>query len=169
MNDEKRKCIFTGEPANYNKTVTYTDKHNWTRKVPCTKEWWGKKDSSLSPVNGFRPLNKLEFKLVELFYEQELAKLKIANIESQMDEIRLSLQCPVVKEHETVRIDDLDISEVSKTKDFNEVMEEMDEIEKSYAVQECEVKDGYLLEENKLKTEDEKPDIVKEEKKELWD
>ena len=87
MSDEKRKCIFTGEPADFHKTVTYADKHNWAKKVPCTKKWFGEWEK-----NGERPLNKLEFKLVELFYEQELAKLRVANLEDQMDEIRLKLE-----------------------------------------------------------------------------
>lgn len=75
----KRKCIFTGKESNYLAQLG-NDKHNWAKKVPCTREWWeGNKD---------RPLTPSEFKLVELFFEQEIARLKTDNIEEEMQRIR---------------------------------------------------------------------------------
>ena len=79
----KRNCIFTNEPSNAKLTIS-SSKHNWVKSVPCTKEFLKHK--------GDRRLNGLEFKLVELFYKQELAKLKIESYEDQMVEIRKKME-----------------------------------------------------------------------------
>lgn len=75
----KRKCIFTGQESDFLVQIG-DDKHNWAKRVPCTREWW--------EANKDRPLNPNEFKLVELFFEQEIARLKADNIEEQMQRIR---------------------------------------------------------------------------------
>lgn len=75
----KRKCIFTGQESNFLAQLG-DDKHNWAKRVPCTREWWeANKDRHLTPN---------EFKLVELFFEQEVALLKVDNIEAEMEKIR---------------------------------------------------------------------------------
>lgn len=75
----KRKCIFTGQESNFLAQLG-DDKHNWAKRVPCTREWWeANKDRHLTPN---------EFKLVELFFEQEVALLKVNNIEAEMQRIR---------------------------------------------------------------------------------
>lgn len=81
MND-KRKCIFTGQIANFSMKITSieSEKHNWAKSVPCTKEFY-------ESLEG-RPLNKYEFKLVELFYEQELSRLNIARLEEKINCVR---------------------------------------------------------------------------------
>lgn len=77
----KRNCIFTGKEADFSmKVVGSRDKHNWAKSVPCTKEFFDSLDG--------RPLNKYEFKLVELFYEQEISKLNIARLEEKMTCVR---------------------------------------------------------------------------------
>ena len=77
----KRKCIFTNKTSNYKFTLDNPDDaQNWARKVPCTKEYFATLDN--------RALNKYEIKLVELFYEKEVAQLKLSNLEAQMAEIR---------------------------------------------------------------------------------
>jgi DNA polymerase III gamma/tau subunit len=88
--NKKRKCIFTGEEADCSVSIGQ-DKHNWAKKVPCTKKWY---EMFLG-----KPLNSTQIKLVELFYEQEVARIKVDNIEAQMAEIRANAACPVVKEH----------------------------------------------------------------------
>ena len=75
----KRKCIFTGQESNFLAQLG-DDKHNWAKRVPCTREWW--------EANKDRPLTPNEFKLVELFFEQEIARLKVDNIEAEMQRIR---------------------------------------------------------------------------------
>jgi hypothetical protein len=88
--NKKRKCIFTGEEADCSVSVGQ-DKHNWAKKVPCTKKWC---EMFLG-----KPLNSTQIKLVELFYEQEVARIKVDNIEVQMAEIRANAACPIVREH----------------------------------------------------------------------
>lgn len=83
MEDQnKRKCIFTGEKSDCSLKITSSpqERHNWAKSVPCTKEYIKKR--------GEKPLNELEFRLVELFYEQEIARLRIAHCEAKMNEIR---------------------------------------------------------------------------------
>ena len=87
MNDEKRKCIFTNKPSNAKLQIT-SDKYSWAKAVPCTKDFLENK--------GSKGLNELEFRLVELFYEQELVRLRIEHYDTQMAEIRATIQCPVV-------------------------------------------------------------------------
>jgi hypothetical protein len=75
----KRKCIFTGEDSDWLLQIG-EDKHNWAKRVPCTRKWW--------ETNKDRPLTPNEFKLVELFFEQEIARLKVDNLETEMQKIR---------------------------------------------------------------------------------
>ena len=79
---DPRKCIFTGQIANFSMKITSieAEKHNWAKSVPCTKEFY-------ESLEG-RPLNKYEFKLVELFYEQELSRLNIARLEEKIHRVR---------------------------------------------------------------------------------
>jgi hypothetical protein len=75
----KRNCIFTNEISDAKLNIG-SDKYNWSKSVPCTKKFLKDK--------GDRPLNELEFRLVELFYEQELCRLRIDHYDGQMAEIR---------------------------------------------------------------------------------
>ena len=76
---DKRKCLFTGEEANYLAVIGH-DKQNWAKRVPCTKEWWDNNED--------RPLTPNEFKLVELFFEMEVARLKVLNLEERIEKTR---------------------------------------------------------------------------------
>lgn len=75
----KRNCIFTNKPANSKFTIG-SDKQNWAKSVPCTKEYLADR--------GDKPPTELEIRLIELFYEQELCRLRIEQYSTQMDEIR---------------------------------------------------------------------------------
>jgi hypothetical protein len=75
----KRNCIFTNKPANSKFTIG-SDKQNWAKSAPCTKEYLADR--------GDKPPTELEIRLVELFYEQELCRLRIEQYSTQMDEIR---------------------------------------------------------------------------------
>jgi len=77
---EKRKCIFTGEEADWLLQIG-NDKHNWAKKVPCTKEWYNS--------NKNRPLTPKEFRLVELFFEVEVARLKSSNFAALQERARV--------------------------------------------------------------------------------
>lgn len=79
MNDEKRNCIFTGFPAD-SKLIVSSSKQNWTKAVPCTKEYKESRKTNL--------LTDVEFKLIELFIQKELALLRVEFFESKMSEIR---------------------------------------------------------------------------------
>jgi hypothetical protein len=83
-----RKCIFTGNPSDFKLTMNNAkdDLHNWAKKIPCCKEYV-QKTNLLD-----RPLNSREMKLIDLFYKQEILRLKIGNIEAQMVEIRKKVQ-----------------------------------------------------------------------------
>jgi hypothetical protein len=80
----KRKCIFTGQPADFKATVSHEDQHNWAKSVPCTKDYWNAYLKN-------RPFNELEMRLVELFFQQEIAQLKINTLESRMEKLREQL------------------------------------------------------------------------------
>lgn len=77
--EEKRKCIFTNKPSDAKFTIK-NQKYNWAKSAPCTKEYLqNRKDE---------PITELEIRLIELFYEKELLRLRIDHYESQMSEIR---------------------------------------------------------------------------------
>ena len=80
----KRKCIFTGQPADFKATVSHEDQHNWAKSVPCTKDYW-------NAYLKHRPFNELEMRLVELFFQQEITQLKINTLESRMEKLREQL------------------------------------------------------------------------------
>lgn len=80
----KRKCIFTGQPADFKATVSHKDQHNWAKSVPCTKDYW-------NAYLKHRPFNELEMRLVELFFQQEISQLKINTLESRMEKLREQL------------------------------------------------------------------------------
>ena len=84
----KRNCIFTNKPANSKFTIG-SDKQNWAKSVPCTKEYLADR--------GDKPPTELEIRLVELFYEQELCRLRIEQYNAQMVEIRalMSKKLPI--------------------------------------------------------------------------
>ena len=91
----KRNCIFTNKPANSKFTIG-SDKQNWAKSVPCTKEYLADR--------GDKPPTELEIRLVELFYEQELCRLRIDEYDAQMDEIRalISAGLPATKTYQKV-------------------------------------------------------------------
>lgn len=84
---EKRKCIFTGKPANAKLTIS-SDRHNWVKSVPCDKEWLDSQQPDFEP-------NELHFRLIELFYEKELARLRTEFLEAKMEDIRSKLASKV--------------------------------------------------------------------------
>ena len=90
----KRKCIFTNKPADSKFTIG-SDKQNWAKSVPCTKEYLEQRISNPPPP-------ELEIRLVELFYEQELCRLRIDEYDAQMDEIRalISAGLPATKTYQ---------------------------------------------------------------------
>jgi len=100
MNDEKRNCIFTNLPAD-SKIVVSSSKQNWTKAVPCTKKFKESKQNS--------ELTDLEFKLVELFIQKELALLKVEHFENKMNKIRSLLSNDYSFELKKQDIDLLDI------------------------------------------------------------
>lgn len=81
----KRNCVFTGKPSDFKLKMNSSedDLKNWAKDVPCCKEYVKSADLL------HRALNEHEMRLVELFYEQEVAKLRVSNIDAQMFEIRL--------------------------------------------------------------------------------
>jgi hypothetical protein len=76
---EKRKCLFTGKEADWLLQIG-EDSQNWAKRVPCTREWY---DS-----NNNRPLTPKEFRLVELFFQSEVAQLKAENFKALTDQVR---------------------------------------------------------------------------------
>ena len=89
----KRKCIFTNKLAD-SKFIIGSDKQNWAKSVPCTKKYLADR--------GDKPPTELEIRLVELFYEQELCRLRIDEYNAQMDEIRalISAGLPATKTYQ---------------------------------------------------------------------
>lgn len=77
----RRKCIFTGEESNYKLTIEHEDHHNWAKSVPTTKEYY---EAWLKD----RPLNELELRQVELFFQLEMCKIKQSTLEKRMEKIR---------------------------------------------------------------------------------
>ena len=84
----KRNCIFTNKPADSKFTIG-SDKQNWAKSVPCTKEYLAER--------GDDPPTEREIRLVELFYEQELCRLRIEQYITQMDEIRALMSNKILK------------------------------------------------------------------------
>lgn len=106
MENEKRNCIFTNLPATAKLTLT-SSKHNWTKSVPCTKEFLEYKKSN--------KLNDLEFKLIETFFQKELALLKADYFENKMQEIRKLLD---LNDYYKIKIEDIETSIPEKDKAF---------------------------------------------------
>ena len=114
MKEEKRKCIFTNLPATAKLTIS-SSKHNWTKSVPCTKEFLqSKKNNKLTDV---------EFKLIELFYLKELAFIKIEHLENKMEEVRKMLN---FDNYAKITLQDIEIIEINLQK-----AEELTHIEES--------------------------------------
>jgi hypothetical protein len=89
---EKRNCIFTNLPANTKLQISkgWSEKHNWAKNVPCTKEYLKKR--------GKYPFNDIELRLVQTFYEIEVAKITIKALEDRMEHLRGVLQRDFTKE-----------------------------------------------------------------------
>lgn len=101
MSEEKKSCIFTNLPATA-KLVISSSKHNWTKSVPCTKEYLeSKKNKSLTYV---------EFKLIELFYLKEMALLKKDFFENKMQELREMLS---IENYENITLQDIEIVNIT--------------------------------------------------------
>lgn len=112
MESEKRNCIFTNLPATAKLTLT-SSKHNWTKSVPCTKEFLEYKKSN--------KLNDLEFKLIETFFQKELALLRADYFENKMQEIRKLLD---LNDYYKIKIEDIEISVPEKNESFDLTKEE---------------------------------------------
>lgn len=112
MSEEKRNCIFTNMPATAKLTLA-SSKHNWTKSVPCTKEFLEYKKSN--------KLNDLEFKLIETFFQKELALLRADYFENKMQEIRKLLD---LNDYYKIKIEDIEISIPEKSQSFNLTKEE---------------------------------------------
>ena len=89
---EKRNCIFTNLPANTRLQIPkgWSERHNWAKNVPCTKEYLKKR--------GNYPFNDIELRLVQTFYEIEVAKITIKALEDRMEHLRGVLQRDFTKE-----------------------------------------------------------------------
>lgn len=111
-----RKCIFTGKKSDFYKTISHKDNHNWARKIPCTKEWLNSKG------NNFNNLTKKEFRLVELFYEKELALLKADNIEKEMEKIREDISKNKPEDVASILI--IEENNLTKEEDCNNIKKE---------------------------------------------
>lgn len=179
---EKRKCIFTGQIANFSMRVTSVDaeKHNWAKSVPCTKEFF----KSL----GGRPLNKNEFQLVELFYEQEVSRLNVARLEEKMEMLRdsssstslIDLKKMVseisdINKHDIKKLEDLQVKgELSYLSDLQGIdcYEESQEDDKKYAIPTDVIDNAFPEEEDEKVTEVEEDvkitKVVKKRKENLW-
>ena len=146
---EKRTCIFTGKESDTSLLIVSgkTEIHNWSKKVPCTKEYEKK-------LQG-RPLNDLEFSLVEIFYKKEVCRLKIENYENQMIEIRKKIN----DNKETIQEK---VEEHFEKKDFEFYDESIDPVT-SASIQELMEKVGEI---NPIETD--KVKKIKQ-KKTLWD
>ena len=183
----KRNCIFTNKPANAKFTIG-SDTQNWAKSVPCTKEYLAER--------GDNPPTELEIRLVELFYEQELCRLRIEQYNAQMDEIRALMSKKILKPlkkpevYQQVELTQEDIDWLNApmgplettAEETKEALENIgfDEIRQEIA--EVEVPDGvnhYLgvkeqIERSEELTEEEKPvkvekKVVKKKLDNLWD
>jgi hypothetical protein len=104
MNEDKRNCIFTNLTATAKLTIS-SSKHNWTKSVPCTKEFLESKK--------INKLTDAEFKLVELFYLKEIALSRVDYLESKMEEVRKMLN---FDDHAKITLQDIEIIEISLEK-----------------------------------------------------
>jgi hypothetical protein len=77
----KRKCIFTGQDSDFKLNIEQEDQHNWAKSVPTTKKYY---EAWLKD----RPLNELELRQVELFFQLEINKIKQSSLERRMENIR---------------------------------------------------------------------------------
>jgi hypothetical protein len=114
MSDDKRNCIFTNLPATAKLTLS-SSRHNWTKSVPCTKEFLESKKNN--------KLNDVEFKLVELFFLKETALLRVDYLENKMTEIRKMLN---LNDHIKISLQDIEIIEINLEK-----AEELTHVEES--------------------------------------
>jgi hypothetical protein len=105
--NEKRKCIFTGKIADKKLVIPpgKVESHNWAKSVPCSSEY-------LEFKNG-APLSELEIQLVDLFYQQELHRIKVVNCEMQMAKIRHDLELANLKK-ETLFVSDKAYEQIIK-------------------------------------------------------
>lgn len=101
MNEDKRNCIFTKLPATAKLTVS-SSKHNWTKSVPCTKEFLESKKNN--------KLNDVEFRLVELFYLKETALLRAEYLENKMEELRQMID---LNGYDKITLQDIEIIEIN--------------------------------------------------------
>jgi hypothetical protein len=100
MNEDKRDCIFTKLPATAKLTVS-SSKHNWTKSVPCTKEFLESKKTN--------KLTDVEFRLVELFYLKESALLRAEYLENKMEELRQMID---LSGYNKITLQDIEIIEI---------------------------------------------------------
>jgi hypothetical protein len=118
MSEEKRNCIFTNLPATTKLTIS-SSKHNWTKSVPCTKEFLESKKNN--------KLTDIEFKLIELFYLKELTLLKIDYLENKMKEIRSMLNLEnyskiTLQDIEIINIDTKKAEELTKKEESDKII-----------------------------------------------
>lgn len=104
MNDDKRNCIFTNLPATAKLTIS-SSKHNWTKSIPCTKEFLQSKKNN--------KLTDIEFRLVELFYLKETALLRAEYLEGKMEELRKMLN---FDSYAKITLQDIEIIEINLEK-----------------------------------------------------
>lgn len=82
---DKRKCIYTGKEAKASdnvipKSQSGDELHNWTNKVPCSKEYKDIKQGRLP--------NELEIEAHELFILMEMHKAKAKMYELKLAEVQ---------------------------------------------------------------------------------
>lgn len=79
MSKEKRRCIFTNDIADTRLIIPPdgVEGHNWARQVPCSKKYL---ESKTSPE-----ITEEEFKQIDLFFQLELSKAKVAHYLNAMN------------------------------------------------------------------------------------
>jgi hypothetical protein len=106
MSEEKRRCIFTNEIADTRMIIPPDgmEKHNWARQVPCSKKYLqSKKETTITNE---------EFKQIELFFQLELAKAKVAHYSNKLVEnMEFFKAQKFAKEFEELKVQPLYVSE----------------------------------------------------------
>ena len=72
-----RKCVFTGRKANsklkiFSKEIADDELHNWAIEVPCCSRYIEQRE-----VGEQDPPTEWELQVAEMFYQKELARLRV--------------------------------------------------------------------------------------------
>lgn len=117
----RRKCIFTGLPANSKhkvipKSCSEDVLHNWANNVPCSTEY--------ELVKKDRMPDDLEIEAMEFFQQLELAKLRVEYYKDKLQKIQDILKTRLREKPDMSSKKRKEIETAIKVKD---VLEELDE------------------------------------------